>query len=39
MEEEEGTYLERGEGTPAQNKGTTEDKNMKIQSEKILDKN
>jgi hypothetical protein len=37
MEEEEGTYLERGEGTLEQNKGTPEDKNTKIQSEKISD--
>jgi hypothetical protein len=39
IEEEEGTYLERGEGTPAKNNGTPQDKNRKIESEKILDKN
>jgi hypothetical protein len=38
IEEEEGTYLKRGEGTPVQTKGTP-DKNRKIMSEKILDKN
>jgi hypothetical protein len=39
MEEEEGTDWEMGEGTPAQNKGTQEDKNTKILSKKISDQN
>jgi hypothetical protein len=35
MEEKDGIDLERGEGTPMQNKGFPEDKNMKIPSKTI----